>query len=171
MSADQRWAYTLYGRASGGPFVHALDTVRRRAVCVDLPASLSADIGGARMTIGRGGGSLRIAADGVTRAVVDTHTFAVSARVARPATTVVRPAPRERVVRRGSGSVPWTLVAVAVVTLGSLAVAFILLPHPLRVGRRARPRDDLPQHGQDVLDLVDVGDPATDHADEVTRCS
>src|SRR5256885_5593045 len=29
-----RWAYTLY--ASGKPFVHALDTVARRAVCVDL---------------------------------------------------------------------------------------------------------------------------------------
>ena len=35
-SADGRWAYTLY---TGGEetFLHALDTVRGRAVCVDLP--------------------------------------------------------------------------------------------------------------------------------------
>jgi hypothetical protein len=31
------WAYTLYGRTGKGPFVHALDTVHRRAFCVDLP--------------------------------------------------------------------------------------------------------------------------------------
>jgi hypothetical protein len=31
-----RWAYTLYANGEK-PFVHALDTVARRAVCVDLP--------------------------------------------------------------------------------------------------------------------------------------
>lgn len=35
MSPDGRWAYTLYDGKE--PFVHALDTVGRRAVCVDLP--------------------------------------------------------------------------------------------------------------------------------------
>jgi hypothetical protein len=39
-SADGRWAYTLYARTQGGPFVHALDTVRREAFCVDLPLRL-----------------------------------------------------------------------------------------------------------------------------------
>jgi hypothetical protein len=34
-SPDGRWAYTLYGADT--PFLHALDTVRGRAVCVDLP--------------------------------------------------------------------------------------------------------------------------------------
>ncbi len=34
-SPDGRWAYTLY--TSEETFVHALDTVRGRAVCVDLP--------------------------------------------------------------------------------------------------------------------------------------
>lgn len=33
---DGRWAYTLY-TGSEETFLHALDTVRRRAVCVDLP--------------------------------------------------------------------------------------------------------------------------------------
>jgi hypothetical protein len=35
-SRDGRWAYTLY-TGSEETFVHALDTVRSRAVCVDLP--------------------------------------------------------------------------------------------------------------------------------------
>jgi hypothetical protein len=35
-SPDGRWAYTLY-TGSEETFVHALDTVRGRAVCVDLP--------------------------------------------------------------------------------------------------------------------------------------
>jgi hypothetical protein len=35
-----RWAYTLYARVKGKPFVHALDTVRRQAFCIDLPLKL-----------------------------------------------------------------------------------------------------------------------------------
>jgi hypothetical protein len=33
--------YTLYMRSNGSPFVHALDTVDRHAVCVDLPRRVS----------------------------------------------------------------------------------------------------------------------------------
>ena len=40
-SLDGRWAYTLYARLRQGPFVHALDTARREAVCVDLPLRLA----------------------------------------------------------------------------------------------------------------------------------
>jgi hypothetical protein len=40
-SADGRWVYTLYQKPSGEPFVHALDTVRAAAYCVDLPSSPS----------------------------------------------------------------------------------------------------------------------------------
>jgi hypothetical protein len=32
-----RWAYTLYAREQHEPFVHALDTARREAFCIDLP--------------------------------------------------------------------------------------------------------------------------------------
>lgn len=35
-SRDRRWAFTLY-QGGDHPFVHALDTVRRAAVCIDLP--------------------------------------------------------------------------------------------------------------------------------------
>jgi hypothetical protein len=36
-SAAGRWVYTLYQKPSGEPFVHALDTVRGAAYCIDLP--------------------------------------------------------------------------------------------------------------------------------------
>jgi hypothetical protein len=36
-SPDGRWAYTLYDGDGGEPFIHALDTVGRTAVCIDLP--------------------------------------------------------------------------------------------------------------------------------------
>lgn len=38
-SAGGRWVYTLYQKPSGEPFVHALDTVRAAAYCIDLPKS------------------------------------------------------------------------------------------------------------------------------------
>jgi hypothetical protein len=37
VSPDGRWAYTLYDGRGHEPFIHALDTVGRRAVCIDLP--------------------------------------------------------------------------------------------------------------------------------------
>ena len=35
-SRDGRWAYTLYQGTEGKPFIHALDTRDRKAVCIDL---------------------------------------------------------------------------------------------------------------------------------------
>jgi hypothetical protein len=35
--APDGWTYTLYWRPNKSPFIHALDTVHRRAFCVDLP--------------------------------------------------------------------------------------------------------------------------------------
>jgi hypothetical protein len=42
-SSDWQWAYTLYSRAEGAPFIHALDTKNRAAVCIDLPWNVSPD--------------------------------------------------------------------------------------------------------------------------------
>ena len=39
-SSDGRWAYTLYARSTRVPFIHALDTARRLAYCIDLPLTL-----------------------------------------------------------------------------------------------------------------------------------
>lgn len=73
---DGRWAYTLYARANKVPFVHALDTARRQAYCIDLPLdlrraeqmSLRLRLRGNRLDVRRG-------ADAV--ASVDTRTFVV----------------------------------------------------------------------------------------------
>jgi hypothetical protein len=40
-SANGRWVFTLYQKPSGKPFIHALDTVRGVAHCIDLPANRS----------------------------------------------------------------------------------------------------------------------------------
>jgi hypothetical protein len=42
-SAEGRWAYTLYARRDDHPFVHALDTVKREAFCIDLSLPLGFD--------------------------------------------------------------------------------------------------------------------------------
>ena len=42
-SPDGRWAYTLYARRGAEPFVHALDTAKRDAYCIDLPLDLGYD--------------------------------------------------------------------------------------------------------------------------------
>jgi hypothetical protein len=38
-SGGGQWVYTLYQKPSGEPFVHALDTVRGVAYCIDFPAN------------------------------------------------------------------------------------------------------------------------------------
>src|SRR5919108_3544622 len=48
MSADGRWAYTLYMRPTGAPFIHALDTARRAAACIDLPTPTDSDLSAPR---------------------------------------------------------------------------------------------------------------------------
>ena len=139
MSAGDRWAYTLYTRPSGVPFVHALDTVGRRAVCIDLPSLANADIGNVRLGLTLGGGVLQIDIDGVTRASVNTRTFAVStartvrtdARQAPPAST--RPVHREAPATQGAGGVPWELIAALIAVLGALTAIAAL---PARRRRR-----------------------------------
>lgn len=75
-SSDGRWAYTLYARPKDAPFVHALDTVRRLAYCVDLPLRLEQ---GKQMTL-----RLTLDQDRLTvrsgrtqLAVLNTRTFVV----------------------------------------------------------------------------------------------
>ena len=121
VSADGRWAYTLYDRGEQAPFVHALDTERRRAFCVDLPTLQGGDISHVRLVLDRGEGTLRVETDAGPQALVDTRTFAVR----RP------PAP---VPAAGSGSgdgggVPW-LPAGLIAAAAVLAAAVVRLRGP-----------------------------------------
>lgn len=79
-SSDGRWAYTLYARAKKEPFVHALDTVKRRAYCIDLPLDLKRpEQMGLRLAL-RGDRMLQVRDGRTSVAVVDTRTFAVHRR-------------------------------------------------------------------------------------------
>jgi hypothetical protein len=70
------WAYTLYSRQGKRPFVHALDTVHRRAFCVDLPWRNSDDwIQTVKMRVR--GGMLELRRDGNTIARMDRKTLNV----------------------------------------------------------------------------------------------
>jgi hypothetical protein len=83
-SLDGRWAYTLYA-GTEHPFVHALDTVRRDARCVDLDwLTGRRDLPSLRLSLGSGGGDLNVQApDGRALAVVDTRTFEVALPVSK----------------------------------------------------------------------------------------
>jgi len=78
-SADGAWAYTFYAKPNGTAFVHALDTARRRAFCVDLPwRSSTQRLAAVRLSLADSGRSLVLARPGGSRlAVVDTSTFKV----------------------------------------------------------------------------------------------
>lgn len=74
-SPDGRWAYTLYARPKHGPFVHALDTVRGEAYCVDLPLRLRQIEQMALRLRMRGDGGLEVRSRHARLALVDTKTL------------------------------------------------------------------------------------------------
>jgi hypothetical protein len=122
IGAGGRWAYTLYTRPSGAPFVHALDTAGVRAVCVDLPSLARADLGNARLALSPGGGDLQIVSDVAPLATIDTRTFAVTPGVtgAAPPLSAGSQAPTRRAA--GGDDFPWWLMALAVGALAAVAV-------------------------------------------------
>jgi hypothetical protein len=77
-STGSGWAYTLYSRRGKRPFVHALDTVHRRAFCVDLPWKNSAMwIYSVKLRVRER--ALELRRDGRTIARVDRKTLEVRA--------------------------------------------------------------------------------------------
>lgn len=76
-TSDGRWAYTLYAREKHEPFVHALDTVKRQAYCIDLPLDLPRR---EQMTLRlslRADRMLQIRQGRADVAAIDTRTFKV----------------------------------------------------------------------------------------------
>jgi hypothetical protein len=77
-SAHGRWAYTLYARRGDEPFVHALDTVKREAFCIDLPLHLGyGRQWGLSLELGRDGKSLSVIRGRSEVAAIDTSTWKV----------------------------------------------------------------------------------------------
>ena len=76
-SPDGRWVYTLYRNDGSDPFIHALDTRGRRAVCIDLPWKRSQD-GLSRLRLSAGADEIVLRRrTGNVVAVVDARTFEV----------------------------------------------------------------------------------------------
>jgi len=79
-SPDGRWAYTLYDAAGKHPFVHALDTRDRKAVCIDLEGPAFTPGGatyGLRLAVAANGTRLDVRRNRATLATVDTATLRV----------------------------------------------------------------------------------------------
>jgi hypothetical protein len=80
-----RWVFTLYQQPGGYPFVHALDTARRTAICVGIPWKGNQDIlPTTRLALDPGGRTLTLTTrTGRPLFAVDTRTFWVSRVTAR----------------------------------------------------------------------------------------
>ena len=78
-SSDGRWVYTLYANPNNYPFVHALDSVSKTAVCIGLPWKWTGSMQvfeTATMRLSDDDGKLTITGGGgAPRAVLDTETF------------------------------------------------------------------------------------------------
>ncbi|MDQ5834921.1 MAG: hypothetical protein M3550_18030 [Actinomycetota bacterium] len=114
-SPDGRWAYTLYDGAEH-PFVHALDTLRRRAVCIDLHAleGRRSGVTGVRLAVSGDGAALSAEAHGRALASIDTTTFEVT-----------DPAQEAEAIPRQE-KMPWLLLVVAASTLAAAAVVRLM---------------------------------------------
>jgi hypothetical protein len=75
-SSDGAWAYTLYDQGRGRMFVHALDTVRGRAHCIDLPRVRSGGVAVLDLDVDRSRLDVLVAGEELAR--IDTASFAVS---------------------------------------------------------------------------------------------
>ena len=109
MSADDRWAYTLY--RADDPFVHALDTVNRTAVCIDLAALKGVDLTqSVKLTLS--GTTLHVG----NLAAIDTRTHKLLAP------TTPKPKPRPAPAKHDGGRSPWPLAAIGVAALALVAL-------------------------------------------------
>lgn len=131
-SADGRWEYTLYDGAGSHPFVHALDTVDREAICIDLDA-LTGNPRMYELRLDLGGGTLAVRDGASTVAAIDLATH--RAVTARP-----RPAPSPE--RADGGPAAWTvLVSIAAALLIASGVAVVARRRPASVPEVAPVRE------------------------------
>jgi hypothetical protein len=79
MGLDGRWAYTLYD-GTEHPFIHALDTERREAVCIDMDMLAGRSNGIADLKLRPSDGRLDVVAGTEVLARVDTSTHELITR-------------------------------------------------------------------------------------------
>jgi hypothetical protein len=140
-SADGRFAYTLYERPQGAPFIHALDTVRGSAACIDLPSLSGADLSAARLTPPAAGRPLLVRGAGIAPLAVDvaarrarTETFGPAAAAAAPVPVATPDPGRDTVAGLAGG-----LAALAAAAAAAGALATVVRRRRGSRGRRAAP--------------------------------
>ena len=121
-TGDGIWAYTLYQKPSGRLFVHALNTARGSARCIDVPPLPSMTQGITGLSID--GGRVDVVADGRVLAAIDRATFRVT-RAPTPASAPTAAGPGRPAGHRGSRGRPVALVALVVLVAvgGGVALA------------------------------------------------
>ncbi len=108
MSRDGRWAYTLYDGAGKTPFIHALDTRRGSARCIDLDALTGTDLSRLRFKLDDSSDALQVVRANKPVLTVDRSDFAVTLPSA------------------GGSAFPWLVVLVTVGVLGAVGAALSL---------------------------------------------
>lgn len=139
-SPGGRWAYTLYD-GNGHPFVHALDTVRLRARCIDVAAFPPAgNLLATRLRLT--GRTLTVVQGRQTLTEIDTRSLSVIAP-ARP----TRAASAKRSTRAGKRDAQGAQAPALAITVGlalvvgaALAAALVLGRRVAQVRRRVRAR-------------------------------
>ena len=124
MSPDNGWVYTLYDGAGKAPFVHALSTVDKFTVCIDLDGLEGrSDLEALDLSLRPGSHRLAVTSAGTPLALIDTGTFEVTTP---PAAATTKPTPRPQTAKEEapSSGVPWLpLAAIALALTGALAAA------------------------------------------------
>jgi hypothetical protein len=136
-SPDGRWAYTLYD-GDGHPFVHALDTVRLRARCIDIAAfPAGGNLLGTRLRLT--GRTLSVVQGGRTLTEIDTRSLSVIAppRPARAA-SANRSKPTTRGDARTPSGAPAVLVPIAAAVALLAGAALALRRRLARLRRRVQ---------------------------------
>ena len=138
-SADGRWEYTLY-QGNEHPFVHALDTRERRAVCIDLDDVHESDLYRLDMELSPSGEQLTVSGRHGPQALVDTRSFEVT-----PAPSAAGAADAES----SDGGPPWALLGAGAGLL-LLAGGAVANRRSRRGGAAARASTDAPDAWLDV---------------------
>lgn len=127
-SPDGSWAYTLYDGFGPQPFVHALDTVGGRAVCIDLARlPRGTDVYALRLAVSLDGNTLTVSEPAGPISLIDTRTFEVSPPIAVSPAPVAKPSASPPQVPTSPG-VNWAawIGGASAILLVAAALAFAL---------------------------------------------
>ena len=110
ISADGRWAYTLYDGAGATPFVHALDTVGRSAHCIDLDGiAAGTNLWRLRLGVDRDGKHVVVRDVAGAKFLIDVRTMSVARATGAAALSGARQSPPPLLLGAGGAA----LVALA----------------------------------------------------------